>query len=212
MKISRNWLQKYFDQPLPNTETIADSLTFHAFEIEEMDGDMLDVKVLPNRAADCLCHRGIAKELSAILNIPLKNVPLREAFQGSTFAWNSKVEPCNALMVEIEDLKKCLRYMGAFVKGVEVKPSPKWLREALESVGQRSINSIVDATNYIMLNLGQPMHAFDAGKIAWDGDVLRIAIRAAAPDEKITILTGEKYLLPANAFVIAQKLERLLQK
>ena len=77
MKVSLKWLQTYFDAPLPPAEQIADALTFHAFEIEEIQGDMLDVKVLPNRAADCLSHRGIAKELSAILDIPLTNDPLR---------------------------------------------------------------------------------------------------------------------------------------
>jgi hypothetical protein len=69
MKISRNWLQEYFEKPLPDTDALNDALTFHAFEIEEAKGDMLDVNVLPNRAADCLCHRGIAKE-RGIIPIP----------------------------------------------------------------------------------------------------------------------------------------------
>ena len=67
MKISRAWLQTYFDQELPDANALADALTFHAFEIESIDGDILDVKVTPNRGHDCLSHRGIAKELSAIL-------------------------------------------------------------------------------------------------------------------------------------------------
>ena len=73
MKVSLKWLQTYFDAPLPSAEKVADAYTFHAFEIEESQGDMLDVKVLPNRAADCLSHVGLAKELSAILDIPLKS-------------------------------------------------------------------------------------------------------------------------------------------
>ena len=71
MKISLKWLQTYFDAPLPSAEEIADVYTFHAFEIEEIVGDMMDVKVLPNRAADCLCHRGLARELAAILDAHL---------------------------------------------------------------------------------------------------------------------------------------------
>ncbi|OYV26316.1 MAG: hypothetical protein B7W98_03205 [Parcubacteria group bacterium 20-58-5] len=158
MKVSLTWLQKYFDTPLPGADAIADAFTFHAFEIEEMKGDLMDVKVLPNRAADCLSHRGIAKELSAILDAPLKQDPLRDPLP--------EFPQTDALMVEIEDSKKCLRYMGALVKGVKVGPSPAWLREALEAVGQRSINNVVDATNYVMLNIGQPLHAFDAAKLA----------------------------------------------
>src|SRR3989344_251883 len=116
MKVSRAWLQKYFEKPLPEAETLADALTFHAFEIEETRGDMLDVKVLPNRAADCLSHRGIAKELSAILDIPLKTDPLRDPLPA--------FPKTDALTVTIEDSKKCLRYMGALVRGVKVGSSP----------------------------------------------------------------------------------------
>jgi len=74
MKVSRHWLQTYFDKALPSVADIADAFTFHAFEIEEAAEQMLDVKVLPNRAADCFSHRGIAKELSAILNMPIRQI------------------------------------------------------------------------------------------------------------------------------------------
>ncbi len=77
MKVSREWLQTYFEKPLPDAQTLADALTFHAFEIESVEGDVLDVKVTPNRGHDCLSHRGIAKELSAILDISIKGDPLR---------------------------------------------------------------------------------------------------------------------------------------
>src|SRR3989344_946133 len=99
MKISLKWLQTYFDKPLPSAEAIADAYTFHAFEIDDRQGDLMDVKVLPNRAADCLCHRGLAKELSAILDVPLKRDPLREnvgTYDVPTY-----------LKVTIEDSKKC---------------------------------------------------------------------------------------------------------
>lgn len=202
MKVSRKWLQNLFDAPLPDAAALADALTFHAFEIEEASVDLLDVKVLPNRAADCLCHRGIAKELSAILNIPLKSDPLREALQGSTSIPHYKVEPCNALQVEIEDPKKCLRYMGALMKGVKVGPSPVWLKEALEAVGQRSINNIVDATNYVMLDIGQPLHAFDAGKLAQKDGMYGIEVRNAKEGETMTTLSGEEFTLPASVLLI----------
>ncbi|MDD2657755.1 MAG: phenylalanine--tRNA ligase beta subunit-related protein, partial [Candidatus Pacebacteria bacterium] len=200
MKVSLKWLQKYFDTQLPSAEKIADAYTFHAFEIEEIEGDMMDVKVLPNRAADCLSHRGLATELSAILNLPLTSDPLREALQGLTLY--NKVKPCNAIKVEIEDPKKCARYMGALVKGVKVGPSPEWLREALLAVGQRSINNIVDATNYVMLNIGQPLHAFDAQKLTQKDGAYAIGVRSAREGEKITTLSGEEYTLTSNIQLI----------
>ncbi len=195
MKVSLKWLQEYFDTPLPNAATLGEKLTFHAFEIEGTENDWLDVKVLPNRAADCLCHRGIAKELSAILDIPLKNDPLRPPpAQGSAEG--------SLLHVEIEDPEKCLRYMGAVIQDVKVRPSPPWLRNALESVGQRSINNIVDATNYVMLNIGQPLHAFDAEKLTKKDEKYSILVRGAKENEKITTLSGEEFVLPEHALLI----------
>ncbi|MFA6278831.1 MAG: phenylalanine--tRNA ligase subunit beta [Candidatus Paceibacterota bacterium] len=195
MKVSLKWLQTYFDQPLPPAEQTDDAFTFHAFEIEERKGDLLDLNVLPNRAADCLCHRGIAKELSAILNIPMKSDPLRTPVENKGL-----VNPY--LKVEIEDEKKCLRYMGALMKDVKVGPSPDWLREALEAVGQRSINNVVDATNYVMLNIGQPLHAFDAAKLKKENDAYAIKVRDARDGETMTILSGEEYVLPKNVLLI----------
>lgn len=187
-------MQKYFEQSLSKAEVMNDALTFHAFEIEESDGDVLDVKVLPNRATDCLCHRGIAKELSAILDIPLKNDRLRESVP--------EFPKTNELQIEIEDSKKCQRYIGALMRCVKVAQSPQWLREALESVGQRSINNIVDATNYVMLNIGQPLHAFDAKKLSERNGKYAIKVRNAKKDEKIITLTGEEYILPESILLI----------
>jgi phenylalanyl-tRNA synthetase beta chain len=196
MKVSLSWLQKYFDKPLPSSAEVAEAFTFHAFEIEEASGDLIDIKVLPNRAGDCLSHRGLAKELSAILNIQLKSDPLREALP----TWSST----NELTIAIDDPKKSARQMGALVRGVKVGPSPEWLRNALESVGQRSINNVVDATNYVTLDMGQPLHAFDAKKIEWHDGTLAIRIRQTTAGEKITVLTGEEYTLPEGTTVIAE--------
>ncbi len=198
MKVSRNWLQKYFSQPLPNTEGIADAFTFHSFEVEEIEGDVFEVKVLPNRASDCLSHRGLAKELSAILDIPLVHDSLAE--QVPEFPVPS------TLIVNIEDTKKCLRYVGALVKNVQVGPSPAWLKEALESVGQRSINNIVDATNYVMLNIGQPLHAFDCAKLTEKNGVYTVGVRGAQDGEKITTLSSDELSLSPSMLVITDAL------
>lgn len=194
MKVSRNWLQNFFDAPLLNGEVINNALTFHSFEVEECVGDMIDIDVLPNRAADCLSHRGIAKEISAVLDIPFSDDPFRQALP----VWKES----NSLTVNIEDMQKCSRYMGAYVKGVKIGPSPAWLKEALEAVGQRSINNVVDATNYVMLNIGQPLHAFDADKLVPKDGVYHIGVRGAHKQEKITTLTGDEYELPEHTLLI----------
>lgn len=200
MIVSRKWLERHIDAPLPAVASIANALTFHAFEIEEtkdqpaQEKETLDVKVLPNRAADCLSHRGIAREVAAILDIPAKPDLLRqvpEAFPKT-----------DSLVLTVEDARACPRHMGALVKGVKVAPSPDWLREALESVGQRSINNVVDATNYVMLDLGQPSHAFDAAKLANDNGVYRIGIRGARDGETMTILSGESFPIPRGVLVV----------
>jgi phenylalanyl-tRNA synthetase beta chain len=195
MKVSRTWLQNYFEKPLPSVEEISVALTFHSFEIEESDTDMLDVKVLPDRAADCLSHRGIAREIGAVLDQPVVNDSLREelpSFPGSSL-----------VTVSVQDESKCVRYIAGVIRGVNVGPSPAWLKEALESVGQRSINNVVDATNFVMLNIGQPLHAFDAAKLTQKDGTYAMEVRSAKNGEKITSLTGDEYVLSEDVLVIA---------
>jgi len=195
MKVSLPWLQNFFEKPLPPAEAAEEALTFHAFEIEEREGDVLDVNVLPDRAGYALCHRGVAAELAAILAVPMKDDPLRAPLP----LWPKT----HALTVQREDSTACPRYIGALVRGVKVGPSPAWLKEALESVGQRSINAIVDATNYVMLNVGQPLHAFDAGKIAQENGTYKIAVRGAREGEHITTLADSTLTLPRGTLLIA---------
>lgn len=194
MKISRKWLQKYFETELPETDVLSDALTFHAFEIEEHDQDLLDVKVLPDRACYALSHRGIAKELSAILSLPLKADPLTASLP----SWQTT----NLLSVSVDD-SFVLRHTGALLRGVTVRPSPAWLSQALESIGQRSINNIVDATNYVMHDLGQPMHAFDVRTLEDEQGMVRITIRKAKTGETVTLLTGETVTLTDTMHVVS---------
>lgn len=194
MKVSTQWLQKHVDAPLPSIEVLADAITFHAFEIEEQGEDWLDVKILPDRAADCLSHRGVAREIAAILDLTPKPDPLRVIHE--------PFKTTDELSIDVEDARACPRYMCALVRGVKVGPSPTWLKEALESVGQHSINNVVDATNYVMLDLGQPLHAFDAGKLGKVEGKMKIAVRGAAEGETMTIFSGEEMTLPAGALVI----------
>ena len=197
MKVSITWLQRYFDTPLPAVETLAHKLTFHAAEIEEAQGDLLDVNVLPDRAAYMLSHRGVATEIAAALDVRLAHDPLKETLP--SFPETDRVS------VTLDKEGKCARYIGALIEGVSVGPSPDWLREALESVGQRSINNVVDATNYVMLDIGQPLHAFDAAKLTAREGTCAVEVRASEAEESITTLTGETYELPEGTLLISDQ-------
>ncbi len=193
MKISYNTLNKiYFAGTLPVPETIADALTFHAWEIEEItkvgEDTVLDVKVLPDKSAWALSHRGIAKDLSVILNLPLAKDPL------SVRAELTPVTPEIAVTIDSE---VCDRYTVALIRGVKIGPSPAWLSKFLVAIGQRSINNVVDITNYVMFMTGQPLHAFDAGKMGAVSGVYSVTVRNATEGEKMTTLTGEEHVLTA---------------
>ena len=195
MKISRAWLQTYFEKPLPDAQALADALTFHAFEIESVVGDILDVKVTPNRGHDCLSHRGIAKELSAILNLPLVPYP----YGIRDIDLEPKTDAIN-IVIEAPDL--CLRYVAGYIRGVKVGPSPEWLRARLESIGQKSINNVVDATNFVMFNIGQPLHAFDAGQLRQKDGKYAIGVRKAKRGEKMLALDDKEYAFTEKMLLI----------
>jgi phenylalanyl-tRNA synthetase beta chain len=198
MKISRTWLQKYFDTPIPEAEVLGDALTFHAFEIESIENDILDVKITANRGHDCLSHRGIAKEYSAILQLPMTSDPLRQEIQ--------LVPKTETVSVQIiDDSALSPRYIAGYLKGVKVGPSPEWLRKHLESIGQKSINNVVDATNFVMFDLGQPLHAFDAGQLQEKGGTYAIGVRRARSGEKIIALDDKEYTLADSMLVITDR-------
>jgi phenylalanyl-tRNA synthetase beta chain len=157
MLISYNWLKDYLGKDIPPVTKLAELLTLHSFEIEEVtnleNDTLIDIKVLPDRAGDCLSHRGIAREIATLIDVSLIFDPLAEKINLPT---------TDNFLITIENEKDCSRFMVAHMTGVEIKPSPKWLQERLMTIGQKSINNIVDATNYVMYSLGQPMHAYDA--------------------------------------------------
>lgn len=198
MKISYAWLQKYFDTPLPAVEELSHAITFHAFEIEgteKVGGDtVLDVKVLPDRTHDCLSYRGVAKEVAAILNLPLSSDPLRDA---------PMLEPKTPEVVVSLQNELCTRYIAGYIKGVKVGPSPQWLQDRLASMGQRSVNNVVDATNFVMFNIGQPLHAFDAAKLEEKEGAYAIEVRYANSGEKMVALDDKVYELAETMLVIA---------
>ncbi|MEK9153345.1 MAG: phenylalanine--tRNA ligase subunit beta [Patescibacteria group bacterium] len=202
MKYSYNWLKDYIVGAMPEPKKLVDVLMGRSFEIDSLEKKgsdwVLDIKVLSNRAADCLSHIGIAREIAVILPRKMK-MPAMVSLPKA----NKKA---SVLKVKIENLKDCPRYAALVIKGVKVGASPQWLKSRLEACGLQAINNIVDITNYVMLETGQPLHAFDADKIGG-----QIIVRRAKKGELIKTLDKEKtnIILDENVLVIASQKEPL---
>ncbi|HLZ09476.1 MAG TPA: phenylalanine--tRNA ligase subunit beta, partial [Chloroflexota bacterium] len=157
---------------------------------DELGDVILDVDVTPNRV-DAFSMVGIAREVGALLDEPVR-IP-RSDYSATGPSARSLIE------IQIADPDLCPRYMASIVQGVKIGPSPKWLRERLTAAGLRPINNVVDVTNYVMLEWGQPLHAFDYDKIRGK----RIVVRRAGDGEKITLLDGSDRALSDQNLVIA---------
>ncbi len=192
MKVSYNWL-KWYIPDAPSAEKLADIITYHIAEVETVekkDGDSIfDIKILPNRAHDLLSHQGVARELASLLDIN---------FVDPTPKYKIPESKPTRLVKTIES-SKCRRYMGRIIRNVKIGPSPEWVVKHLESIGQRSINNIVDATNIVMYDCGQPAHVFDLAKVK----DLKLKVRNANNGEQIALLGGEKKILNDTMMVIA---------
>jgi phenylalanyl-tRNA synthetase beta chain len=168
-----------------------------------LDDDRIVVDVTPNRP-DLLGHKGVARELAASLNVSCRLPQLGAATLAPDVPPVQRVSGVREavtgpLRVAIDDPEGCARFHAAVVRGVKVGPSPAWLRQPLEAVGVRSINNIVDATNYVMLELGQPMHAYDLATLKGPALVARRATRG----EKLVTLDGVERTLDEETTVIA---------
>jgi phenylalanyl-tRNA synthetase beta chain len=159
--------------------------------VEENNGDsVLDVEVPSNRP-DCLSHIGIAREVAVIETKTVRHPAGKPAPTSGKAA--------AATSVEIVDAELCPRYAARLVRGVKIAPSPDWLAKRLEEIGQRPINNVADITNYVLHEMGQPLHAFDFAKLAEQ----RIVVRRAAKDEKLKTLDGVERKLDETMLVIA---------
>lgn len=161
------------------------------------DDIIFELKVTPNRA-DCLSHYGLAREIGCLINKPVKNPEVQTQF--------SKDKTTTEVKLKVEDSENCLRYCGRFIKNVKVGPSPDWLKNRLEALGLNSINNVVDVTNYVMHEMGQPLHAFDADLISGRS----ITVRSAKAQEKFKTLkeqdvtfSGGELLICDNQSVLA---------
>ena len=190
MRVSFEWIKDFVDLTAPPEEA-AHRLTMSGLEIEGMEtveGDtVMEVNVTPNRP-DCLNILGIARETAAAFGLPLKKP------QASIGGPLEKGD----VRVEIDAPELCGRYSGRLIKGVTVGESPDWMKKRLEKCGIRAINNVVDVTNYVLLELGHPLHAFDADRIA--DRTIRVA--KAGKDRSITTLDGVERKLPEDTLLI----------
>lgn len=195
MKFSKAWLQDYIVEALPSDAVIADTLNKKAFEVEEvisLDGDtVFDIKVLPNRAHDALGHHGMAYELCSCFGFTFKKNDHDKVLDFVD-------KHSEMVSVAIDDEKACTRFMSMRIDGVTVGESPEWLKKRLEAIGQRSINNIVDVTNYVQFALNKPMHAYDARSIKGT-----LRARFAHAGEALTTLDEKSLTLDEKTLVIA---------
>lgn len=155
-------------------------------DVLEKQDTILEIEITTNRG-DCLSHWGVAKEIAA----KLQKIPTLPTIKTVKYTENK--------LIEIKEKDLCSRYIGCHIKDVKIAPSPKWMIEKLESCGIKSINNVVDITNYVMLELGQPLHAFDATKIS-GGTVI---VKRATKGEKLATLDGKTHELDDNDLVIS---------
>ncbi|HEU4753786.1 MAG TPA: phenylalanine--tRNA ligase subunit beta [Armatimonadota bacterium] len=192
MLIPVEWLRDFVQVP-HDPEALAERLTVTGNEIEEIrpseSGPVLYLKLTPNRA-DMLSIRGAAREIAALYQAP---------FQESAEKLCAEGAPAPEVRVDIEEPALCPRYIARVIRGVKVGPSPEWLRKRLEAAGERSISNVVDATNYVMLEMGQPLHAFDLDLL----EERRIVVRKARPGERLTAIGGAEVPLDPEMLVIA---------
>jgi phenylalanyl-tRNA synthetase beta chain len=192
MKASIKWLKEFVDFTLSPQE-LAHALTMAGFEVEGMipnsrdeDDTVLVINITPNRP-DCLSIAGIAREISAILKIPFRDCKL-----------SVKKEDGQGPRIEIKDQELCSRYASRIIRGVRVGPSPSWLSKRLESHGFRPANNIVDITNYVLLEMGHPLHAFDMDKLSGN----RIVVKTAGSADKFITLDNEERILSREMLLI----------
>ena len=153
-----------------------------------------EIGVTPNRS-DCLSHIGVAREIGALVNMKMKlpKIILKE----------SKTLAAKHAKIEINDRKRCPRYSARILFNVKIGPSPKWLQDLLTSVGVRPINNVVDATNYVLMETGHPLHAFDYDKLAG----YKIVVKTAQDGERFVTLDGKERTLNSETLMISDGVE-----
>ena len=195
MNTSLQWLTDFLPGAKLDAQQAGDALTRGGLPVERFeqraDGDvMLDVEVTSNRS-DCLSHVGVARELGALLNLRFQET--------EPVAAEATTPATAATSVKIDAPHLCPHYTARVIRNVRIRPSPAWMIKRLEAIGLRAINNVVDVTNYVMFELGQPLHAFDFQRLAGG----RIVVREARAGETITSIDGHERKLTPGMLVIA---------
>lgn len=213
MIFSYNWLQKYFEKPLPAPQVLAELLTMHIAEVEGIEEKTIqskagtitdfaiDVKILPDRGCYGYGHLYLAREINAFTDCGFKSPTIEyksTSLVGTNEGADQGLSSMNVPQVHIEDKNLVPVFTARLYKNIDNTIVPEWIQIALEAVGQRSISFIVDITNYIMMDIGQPMHAFDVEKVLGD-----IQIRFAKEGERVVLLDGREVSLDPSILVIA---------
>ena len=206
MLFSYNWLKDYLRYKI-SPEEIAELLNIHSFEVENLEkkeGDWIfDIYIFPNRAPDCMSHQGIAREINSILKFQGRTETKSGGDLKRNKFLNLQAGRIKGVQVKVENPKDCPRYSLMLVRDLAVQESPKFIRKRLKILGMEPINNVVDITNYVMLDSGQPLHAFDFDALKDKGGRVNIQIRRALDGEKIKALNGNTYNLSADHLVIA---------
>ncbi|MGM0441548.1 MAG: phenylalanine--tRNA ligase subunit beta [Elusimicrobiota bacterium] len=193
MRVPIDWLKDFVEFDLSPDE-LAENLTNIGLEIEEIKfvngKPVLDIELTPNRG-DCASIKGVAREVSAFTGNAVKSLDKK--------AEKNNYESDSKFSVEVKDSKKCPAYYLQYIEDVKIEKSSPWIKERLESCGVRPQNNIVDITNYVMLETGQPLHAFDAHKIKGN----KVVVRKADNGEKVRTLDGQLRELTDEDLVIA---------
>jgi phenylalanyl-tRNA synthetase beta chain len=195
MKISLDWLRDYveIDRPAEEVAEILSNLGFPTEGIEFFESDAVIVLEVTSNRGDCLSHIGIARELAAATGKNLK-LPKIELPEGDK-------EVSEFVDVRIEQSRLCCRYTARIINGIRVGPAPDWMKKRLGAIGVRSVNNVVDATNYAMMESGQPPHAFDYDTLT-SGEII---VRPAMQGERLVSIDETECDLDGNMLVIADK-------
>lgn len=205
MKITYSWLKDFVDIRM-KPQSLAGKLTMAGLSVASLSrsGDdwVYDIEVTSNRP-DCLSVEGIAREVAAVTKSKLKKIvttsPRHQVTRSQEKTEGRRTRDEGRFCVDIDDKKGCSFYGAALFSGVRVGPSPPWLKRRLEAVGVRAVNNVVDITNYCLVELGQPLHAFDLDKLSGR----RILVRRARPGEVLRLIDGSEKKLDHGILVIA---------
>lgn len=202
MKVSYNWLKKVVDIPV-DADALSRALTMAGIQLESRqdNGDdvTLDFEITVNRP-DCLSVYGLAREIGVLFQSPAPALAELHPCEILTFRNQEGRYSAagNDVRILIEDADLCPRYCGQLITDVKIQPSPTWMQQRLEASGIRSINNVVDITNYVLLELGQPLHAFDFDRLS--GSTIRVR---KARNEKLLMIDGKERLIKEEMLAIA---------